>query len=90
MSSVPALEVLELAGQIFVGRQNPADPHKSAHNRDADLRSTLAAENAREHGNALLGENTGRYLRCCPRFWVTNCDLKRGGILGRDQVIPRG
>ncbi len=28
MSGVHALEVLELEGQIFVGRQDLADPHK--------------------------------------------------------------
>ena len=39
-------EVLDLAGQVLMGCQQLADPHKCAHDGNVDLNSALALEDA--------------------------------------------
>src|SRR6266446_10078605 len=54
------LERFDLARQVAVAVHQTAELHESAHDCDIDLYGTSAAENARKHGNALLGTSVGQ------------------------------
>ena len=47
---------LNAAGQVAVGVHQAAQLNKRAHDGDIDLNSSLGAQHAGEHGNALLGK----------------------------------
>ena len=53
-------EGFDLASEIAVCVHKPAELHESAHDCDVDFDSATAAEDAGEHGNALLGKSVRR------------------------------
>jgi hypothetical protein len=53
------LERFDLAGEIAICIHEAAELHERPHNGDIDFDSASAAEDAGEHGNALLGESVG-------------------------------
>ena len=53
------LERFDLAGEIAICIHKAAELHERPHNGDIDFDSARAAEDAGEHGNALLGESAG-------------------------------
>jgi len=55
---VPVL--LDPAREVGIGGQEPAEPDEGAHDGDVDVDGAGAAQHAREHGDALLGEGPGR------------------------------
>jgi hypothetical protein len=55
------LELFELARQLSVGEQQLPQVHEGTHDRDVDLNGPRAAQDARQHRNALLGK--GKWLR---------------------------
>ena len=50
------LQLVELAGQVFVGREDLAQADKSPHDGNVHFDGRFTAEDAGEHSNALFGE----------------------------------
>ena len=50
------LQLVQTSGKLGVCRKNFSQAHERPHDLDVDANGPLAAENAREHGDALLGE----------------------------------
>ena len=59
---VLSLQIIELAGQVFVRSQQAAQPDERAHDFNVHLYGTPAPQDAREHRDTFLGERVGR----CP------------------------
>src|ERR1022692_3324959 len=59
MGIVLLLEVIQLTRQVLVRGEHFPQTDESAHDGDVDLDSSFAIQNARQHRNALLGENIG-------------------------------
>ena len=60
---VSLLKLGELGGQSLVSGEHLPERDEGAHDGNVDLDRPLAPQNAREHGNALLGE----------RQWAFTC-----------------
>jgi hypothetical protein len=52
----PALQLDELAQDLAVDRERPAQLHERAHDRDVHVDRLAASRDAGEHGHALLGK----------------------------------
>ncbi len=61
-----AVVLLDFSGEVFVARQDLADPDKRAHDGDVDLDGALAFENARKHCHALLCKDPRQFSLPAP------------------------
>ena len=52
----------ELAGQVGILLEHLTEAHEGAHDLDVHLHGARAAQHARQHGHALLGEGVGQVL----------------------------
>ena len=59
LSVVALLQFGDLATQILVRGKHRTKLKKGTHDRDIDLDSTIAAQDAGEHGHAVFGEPIG-------------------------------
>ena len=57
-----AFEGFEFVAQVFVGGEELAEAHEGADDFDADAHGGGAAQDCREHGDALFGEGVGAVL----------------------------
>src|SRR5438477_12978815 len=67
LSIVLLFEGGELFGQLSVRPKDLTQSHECAHDLDVDLYRLAAAQDGREHRNALLGESVGRVAPSSPR-----------------------
>lgn len=66
LGGVALLELRDFAALIFVRGQNGAKLDEGAHDGDVEVNGALAAEDGREHGDTLPGEDDrrgGRFSR---------------------------
>ena len=77
------LQRFDFPSKVTVCVHQPPELHEGAHNGDVHFHRASAAEHAREHGDALLGECV-RAVAAPPRpfFEITVCDLKDSYSLG--------
>ena len=73
----PALDGVNFASELFVPGRDPRQLDESTHYGDVDPDGAVAAQDAGEHGHALLGEGIRRGPPGASQLEVTNCDFKR-------------
>ena len=61
--SLAGLDLLDFAGQVFVGGQDFAQLYKGADDENVHLHSTRTIKHGREHGHAVLGKGIGKKAR---------------------------
>ena len=63
---VSLLQRFELAGEVGVRGEEPAQADEGAHDLDVDTNGARTPQDAGEHGDALLGEGVGRLAATTP------------------------
>ena len=63
---VALLKLVKLVGQVLVRGEEAPQTDEGAHNLDVDIYDTLAAQDARQHRDTLLGERVGRVSAASP------------------------
>ncbi len=60
------LQLVQLAGEVFVRRQDFTQPDERPHDGDVDLDGPVTVKDAGQHRNALFGEGVGQVLSVLP------------------------
>src|ERR1019366_4746596 len=84
LSVVLPLQLIDATRQILVRGQDLAKANERAHDRDVDVRGAATVQYAREHRDALFGEDS---RRLSPTAASRLCEARLGS---QTQRLPRG